>query len=111
MPQESFGDYKIVKRAAGQSGLTDGAEDISDGIEAAIGDVSAFTLFLGATGAVDVEVQLSPDGGTTWYVTPESPVSFSEADADIVHIKYNANRIRLAGSNVTPVEVQVREVV
>jgi len=111
MAQESFGDYTIRKRAASESGLTDGEEDISGGVEAAVGDVPAFTLFLGTEGAVDVEVALSPDGGSTWYVTPESPVQFAEAGADIIHIEYNASNIRLTGSNGTAVEAQIREVV
>jgi len=111
MPQESFGDYTIRRRAAGESGLTDGAEDITGSVEAEVDDVSAFTLFLGAQGAVDVEVELSPDDGSTWYEAPESPVSFGEGGAEVVHIRYNVTNIRLTGSDATPVEAQVREVV
>jgi len=111
MAQESFGDYTMRKRAAAQQGITNGAEDISGSVETEVGDVSSFTLYLGTEGAVDVEVALSPDGGKTWYVTPESPVQFAEAGADIIHIEYNASNIRLTGSNGTAVEAQIREMV
>jgi len=80
MPTETVGDVeKIQGRATLERGLTDGAEDISGGTASELGDTSSWTLYLGAEGAVDVEVSLSPDGGTTWYVVPESPVVFSEA--------------------------------
>ena len=114
MAQESFGDYTMAKRAAGSAGLTDGEEDISGGVEAAVGDVSAFTLYLGVSTAtaVDVQVVLSPDDGTNWYEPEESPVTFTSGDESAVeHIRYNASRIRLKGSNATPVKAQLREVV
>ncbi|GAA0276965.1 hypothetical protein [Halobacterium noricense] len=114
MAVESEGDYTVRKRAAEESGLTDGEEDLSDGVEVDVGDVSAFTLYLGvSTGtAVDVTVMLSPDGGTNFYEPDESPVSFASSDeSKVEHIPYNANRIRLKANNTTPVKAQLREVV
>ncbi|WP_232703153.1 hypothetical protein [Halobacterium wangiae] len=114
MPQESFGDYTIRKRAAGESGLTEGEEDISDGIDVEVGDVSAFTLYLGVSTAtaVDVQVFLSPDGGTNWYEPDESPVSLpSDDESAVEHIPYNASAVRLVESSGTPVKAQIREVV
>lgn len=112
MPGEWFGDIdKLQGRAGDHTGLTDGAEDISSGVETEIANVLAFTLYVGAQGAVDVTVDLSPDGGTTWFEAPESPVTFSEAGSDITRIEYHASRIRLTGSNTTNVEATVREVV
>lgn len=114
MPQESFGDYTIRKRAAGENGITDGEEDLSGGVEVDVGDVSAFTLYLGVSdeSAVDVTVFLSPDGGTNFYEPDESPVSFASTDGSKVeHIPYNANRVRLKANNATPIQAQIREVV
>jgi len=115
MAQESFGDYTIRRRAAGESGLTDGEEqDLSNGVEAEVGDVSAFTLYLGVStaSAVDVEVYLSPDGGATYYEPDESPVALASDDESAVeHIPYNASAVKLVASNATPVQAQIREVV
>jgi len=112
MPTETVGDVeKIQGRATLERGLTDGAEDISTGTASELGDTSSWTLYLGAEGAVDVEVSLSPDGGETWYVAPESPVSFSEADADIIKMGYDATAVRIKGSDATAVEAQIYEVV
>jgi len=114
MPQESFGDYTVRKRAAAESGLTDGEEDISgDGVEGDLDDVTAFTLYLGVSEdtAIDVSVFLSPDG-EFWYEPDESPVSVaSDNSSSIEHIPYNATAIRLVGNNATPVRAQIREVV
>lgn len=114
MPQESFGDYTMRKRAAGESGLTDGEEDLSDGVEAEVGDVSAFTLYLGVSEetAVDVSVYLSPDGGQNWYAPDESPVSVTSTDeSKVAHVPYNASAVKLVANNTTPVQAQIREVV
>lgn len=103
---------EFTDRVGGTSGLTSGQEDISGGVEAKIGNVDSVTLFLDAAGAVDVTVEFSPDGGTNWFSPrDESPVSFAGANGEIVHIEYNADRIRLTGSNTTGVEAAIREVV
>jgi len=114
MPQESFGDYTIRRRAAGESGLTDGEEDLSGGVEAEVDDVEAFTLYLGVSTAssVEVSVYLSPDGGTNYYEPDESPVSMaSDDDSAVEHIPYNASMVKLVASDATPVKAQIREVV
>jgi len=113
MAQESFGDYTMRKRAGEESGLTDGEEDISGGVDIEVGDGDSFTLYLGVSEAtaIDVQVYLSPDG-TNWYEPDESPVTFTSGDESAVeHIPYNASAVRLVGSNTTPVKAQIREVV
>jgi len=115
MAQEMTGDIEKLKgRAGDQSGLTNGEEDISGGVEVAVGNVPAFTLYLAVSTAtaIDVTVELSPDDGTNWYVPDESPISFASSDDfGVEHIPYNASRVRLTGSNTTPVKAQLREVV
>lgn len=90
--------------------LTDGAEDLQTGREKVVGNVPEFTIYLSADGAVEVSVHLSPDGGSTWYEAPESPVKFAAAGDEMVHIKYNCDRVRLTTNNATGVQAQVREV-
>ncbi|MCD2202742.1 hypothetical protein [Halobacterium sp. KA-6] len=114
MAGETYGDYTLTKRAAEESGLTDGEQDISDGVEGDLADATAFTLYLGVSTqtAIDVSVYLSPDGGEHWYEPDESPVSVPSDDASAIeHIPYNASNIRLVGENATPVRTQIREVV
>ncbi len=112
MPVGVSGDIEELQgRATLERPLTDGAEDISSGTASELGGAASWTLFLGAEGAVEIEVSLSPDGGTTWYVAPESPVAFSEAGADIIEMGYDASAVRLEASDATNVEAQIYEVV
>lgn len=102
-----------VDEIAGRKGYENrvaDAEDISGGVEHAIGNVPAFSLWLSVGGAIDITVEASPDGGATWYELPESQITFSGAADDVKHISYNMNRIRLTGSDATAVTAQIREV-
>ena len=91
------------------------AEDISGGVAYVLGETQTVTLFLKVTEAtaVDVTVELSPDGGSTWYeASDESPVSVASNEQDKAeHIPYNATHLRISANNQTPVTAQVREVV
>lgn len=107
---------RIMGRAAARSLVADQA-DISTGVEADIDDVSSFSVYIKTEGQVNVEIELSPDG-TNWYKpgdadsTPdESPVQFNDAGTEIISMAYDADRIRLTGSNTTAVTVQIKEVV
>lgn len=105
----------IRGRQGERSSLTDGAEDISGGVTAAMGtgsgDSESATLYLAADGAVEVTVEFSPDGGSTWREpAAESPVVFDAAGGDLVHIEYNATDIRITGSNGTGVDADLRVV-
>jgi hypothetical protein len=103
---------EFTGRTAGTAGLTTGQEDISEGVEAEVGNVDSVTIFLDVAGAVNVTVEFSPDGGTNWYQPAgESPIEFTEASTDVVHVDYNVDRIRLSGSDATAVKAQLREVV
>lgn len=102
---------EIASRGSDQDSLQVPAGDISSGVAAEIGNVSAFTLFLKAEGATTVTVEFSPDHGENWYEADESPVSFSEAGDSTDLIKYKMTHIRITASDSTPVKAQVREVV
>jgi len=118
MPIRNLGTIEQLRgRRAADSQLAD-SEDISDGVEAEIGDVAYLTLYLAVESAIDVTVELSPDGGSTWYepggakTTPgESPISFDNAATEILSLGYQPTAIRLTGSNNTAVSAQLREVV
>ena len=103
----------LTSRAGFKSDLAD-TEDISGGVETELGDTNTVTLFLKVTegAAIDVKVELSPDGETWYEPTDESPVSFASNDTDKVeHIPYNASHLRITGGNATAVQAQIREVV
>jgi hypothetical protein len=102
---------ELKGRFASDRKLAD-SEDTSEGVETSIGDVASYSLFLDVEGAVDLRVYLSPDGGETWYEPrDDSPISFGGENTDIYWFEYDADRLRLVGSNNTPVTAQVREVV
>jgi len=86
------------------------AEDISAGVTAELSNYDRWTLFIHVAGAIDVTVELSPDGGATWYEIPESVLSYGGAADDVMEIGYSATNIRLTGSNATNVSSQVRGV-
>jgi len=85
-------------------------EDISGGVTGSLSNFDRWTLYINVAGAIDITVELSPDGGTTWYEIPESALSYSAAADDVLEMGYDATRIRLTGSNATNVTAQVRGV-
>lgn len=97
-------------RAASTSDGMNPAGDISGGVEIPIGNVSSFTLYLSAAGAVSITVEASPNG-TDWFVLPESPVEFAEAGDDAIQINYDMTHIKLTGTSATDVQALLREVV
>ena len=86
------------------------AEDISAGKTAALKNFKRWTLYLKVAAAMDITIELSPDGGTTWYEAPESPVSFSAAGDNIIEMGYDATHIRLTASTTDAVTAQIRGV-
>jgi hypothetical protein len=112
MSLETTTEIDELKGRAGREAKVADAEDISGGVEAAISNVASFTLYLDVAGSVDLTLELSPDGGETWYEPrDESPISFGGDDSDLYRIVYDADRIRLTGSDGTAVTAQIREVV
>jgi len=101
---------QFERRLGADSKLADN-EDISGGVSQEVKDVSSFTVYLSAGSAVDVTVELSPDGGTTWYEPEESPVSIDGSTDGVERISYDCNKLRLTGSDTTPVTAKIREVV
>lgn len=87
------------------------AADISAGVTLALRNHTSMTLLLNAAAAVDVTVEVSPNGGTDTYEIPESPIQFAAAGDDVVRITYDVNWIRLTGSNTTAVLAQIRELI
>lgn len=85
-------------------------EDISGGKTATLKNFKRWTLYLKVAAAMDITIELSPDGGTTWYEAPESPVSFSAAGDDIIEMGYDATHIRITGSTTDAVTAQIRGV-
>ena len=83
------------------------AEDISAGKTATLKNFKRWTLYLKVAAAMDITIELSPDGGTTWYEAPESPVSFSAAGDDIIEMGYDATHIKLTASTTDAVTAQI----
>lgn len=87
------------------------AEDISGaGKTGTLKNYLRWTLYLKAADAISITVLLSPDGGTTVYEVPESPIVFSAASDEMIQFGYDANYIKLVGSNGNNVTAQVRGV-
>jgi len=84
------------------------AADISGGVTAELSNYSRWTLYIHVAGAIDITVELSPDGGSTWYEIPESALSYGGATDDALSLGYDATHIRLTGSNTTSTTAQVR---
>jgi hypothetical protein len=102
----------ISRRDGGTAKLAD-AENISgDGVEARTSNTTSTTLYLSVDGAVTISVEVSPDGGSTWYVLPESPVKFSGSDDNAIRFAYDFNRLRVSSDDASvDVTAQLREVV
>ena len=85
-------------------------QDISQGVIIQLGNFRRWTLYLKTQGAINITVELSPDGGLTWFEISESPISFDTADDDIIEFGYDATHVKLIGSNTTPVTAIIRGV-
>ena len=103
---------KIKARGASGTSLTDGAEDISEGVEATLstgtGAASSATLFIKTEGAIELTIEFSPDGSVWYEPTAESPIVFDGADEDVAFIEYDAAAIRVTGSTTTAVNLDLR---
>ena len=111
MPIDQKGDIEELQGRAGSDHQLAESEDISDGVETDIDDVSGFTIFLSSDGSMDVTVEFSPDG-THWFEPrSESPISFTAANEEVIRVEYDVSAVRLTGSNQTTLDAQIREVV
>lgn len=100
----------INDRGGYDNELQNPAGDIENGVERELDkNPQSYTLFLDVAGAVDVTVELSPNG-EDWFEPTDSPIKFSAAGTEIVHFDYDFNHIRLAGSDATNVLALDREV-
>ena len=103
---------KIKARGAARTPLTDGAEDISDGVEASMstgaGAASSATLFIATQGAIDLTIKFSPDGEKFREPAEESPIEFGGAGEDVAFIEFDAAAVRVTGSNTTGVDLDLR---
>ncbi|KXA93021.1 hypothetical protein AKJ64_01590 [candidate division MSBL1 archaeon SCGC-AAA259E17] len=95
---------------AGETVRIADAEDISGGVTAELACYDRWTLLIHVAGAIDVTVELSPDGKATWYEIDESPYSYGAAGDSTNELGYDATHIRLTGSNATSVTAQIRGV-
>jgi len=103
-------DVALSTRAPKDEGETitiASAEDISAGKTAALKNFKRWTLFLKTADAIDITVELSPDG-STYFTIPESPIKFASADDDVIEMGYNAKTIKLTGSNTSAVTAIIR---
>lgn len=112
MTNLSLNDLQLIfyrRRAQpGQTIALADEADISSGVEAALYPFHRWTLYLRAAGEVDVTLELSPDGGATFFTPEESPVKFSQAGDMIIEMGYDATHIRLTGSDGTLITAFIR---
>jgi len=94
----------------GETVIIASAEDISGGVTAELSNYDRWTLFVHVADAIDITVELSSDGGDTWFEIPESPLSYSGAADDANDMGYDATHIRLTGSNTTSTTAHIRGV-
>jgi len=103
---------KIKARGASGTPLTDGPEDISDGVEASLstgtGAASSATLFIATDGGTELTIEFSPDGETFREPLDESPIGYDSATEDVALIDYDAAAVRVTASNSTKVNLDLR---
>jgi hypothetical protein len=88
-------------------GLTIAAsDDISGGVSQNINQYMRWTLYFKVVAAIDITVELSPDG-STYYEIDESPISFSSSGDKVFEIGYTGTNIRFTGSNTTSTTIQL----
>lgn len=113
MTVEVSSEETNISGREGGHGLLADAENISgSGVEAKTSNTESTTLYLSVDGAVNISVEVSPDGGEHWYVLPESPVKFSGSEDNAIRFAYDFNRLRVSSDDAgVGVTAQIREVV
>lgn len=87
-------------------------EDFSDGITADPVEAPNTTIYLESKGAVDLEIELSPDGGNNWYELPnDSPVKFSTDEVVLLEFEYDFDKIRFTSDSETGIKNQIFQTV
>ena len=87
------------------------AGDIGGGVVGVLKAYRRWTLYISGTPADQIRVELSPDGGTTWYEIEESPLVLNANGIVSKEFGYDAGHIRL--TNITSTDdtaAQVRGV-
>jgi len=97
---------EVVGRDSDVQTIAD-SEDISEGVSITLNNYNQYTLMLHVDGSIDITVELSPDGGVNWFEIPESPLSYGSAQDDVKEMGYDADMIKLTGSNATLVTAKI----
>jgi len=97
---------EVTGRDSDEQTIAEG-EDISNGKSITLNNYNQYTLMLHVDGAIDITVEVSPDGGKNWFEIPESPFSYGSAQDDTKEMGYDADMIKLTGSNTSLVTAKV----
>lgn len=100
----------VSKEDSGATVSIASEEDISLGVTADLQNFKLFTLYLTVTAACDITVELSPDGGTTWFEEPDSPHIYVGAGDDFINLPYAANAIKVSSTTADNVTAKGRGV-
>lgn len=87
------------------------AGDINAGVEADLKGYERWTLYLSGTAGDEIKIELSPDGGTTYYELDggESPVTLDGNGVLTIEMGYDGNSIRLTnetGTDATAAQIR-----
>lgn len=105
--EDAVATSTIVGREAETFTLAEDA-DISDGVEQSLPNFLYWTLFISATAAAEMTVEISPDG-INWYNM--EVIIFTEAGHQAVPIdKISASAVKITSNNTEEVTAQIRGV-
>lgn len=85
------------------------AGDASAGVSADLQDFEVMTLYIIATAACNVTVELSPEG-TAWYGVDDSPYNFAGAGTKVIELPYAATDIKITSSTADNLTAKIRGV-
>jgi len=95
--------YTVAKEDSGATVAVAENEDASGGKTATLQNFKIFTLYLTVTAACTVTVELSPDGGSTWFEEPGSPYVFGAAGTQFIDLPYAATSIKVTSTTADPI--------
>jgi len=99
----------VVMLRTGESVVIADGANISGGwFTGTLGCYDRWTLYIATSGTIDVRFELSPDGGTHYFESSDSPLQYVGASEDINEMGYDATNIRITGNSLVGVTCIVR---
>jgi hypothetical protein len=107
---ETFGGSTLDVAVGSVSTTLADSSDISGGVSASVSS-SSFALLISGTGGDTLKIEVSPDGGTSWYETDESHagITINSNGEQTIQVEYSCTAVRVTNESTALTTVEMVE--